>query len=595
MLIDTAIAENTAFDDALKPDNEVTNNAPLEGQHLYQFNYGGGRFEVSDSGVYFVGTDDEGNDKKPLFICSRIDVIGFTSSTSGDNWGRMVSFTDRKHHTKRLPIPATMWQGDGLRLREMLADMGLDISSNGASRKLMMDYLATAPAHIQFESVDKLGWHDGAFVLPDRAISNNPLDYLIYQSSNPPPPYAQAGTLEEWRENIAKYASGNSRLLFAVSVAFAAPMMHLAEFRTSTGFHIRGGSSSGKSTAMEAAVSVYGKPEHYMKTWRNTANALEGTALAHNDGLLALDELSQINPKDLDTVAYMLGNGQKKGRATVTGNSKPVSTWRLLYLSNGEESLAGMLAKAGIKTNAGQEMRFIDIEADAGAGLGCFDTCHGLDGATLSNTIKGNAGRYFGVVGVLWLQVLVDNKGTANFRTSIEAFKRDALPPTATSQHGRVCDYFGLVATAGELATQEGLTGWQSGEAWQACKRLFAEWMESFGHGNKETANIIAHVRGFIEAHGSSRFESVNSEGTERIINRVGFIRYKDDRIEYLIMPEAFKRELCSGYEIKTVENALIEAGILIKGNDGRSKQKARITALGGLSWVYVIRFNEAD
>jgi hypothetical protein len=60
-------------------------------------------------------------------------------------------------------------------------------------------------------------------------------------------------------------------------------------------------------------------------------------------------------------------------------------------------------------------------------------------------------------------------------------------------------------------------------------------------------------------------------------------------------MPEAFKRELCSGYDIKTVENALIEASILIKGNDGRSKQKARITALGGLSWVYVIRFNEAD
>lgn len=595
MLNDTAIAEKTAFDDALTTTNEVTNNAPLEGQHLYSFGYASGRFETSDAGVYFVGKDDDGNDKKPLFICSRIDVIGYTSSTSGDNWGRMVEFTDRKHRTKRLPIPATMWQGDGLRLREMLADMGLDISSNGASRKLMMDYLATAPAPIQFESVDKLGWHDNAFVLPNQSISNSPIDYLIYQSSNPPPPYVQAGTLEEWQEHVSRYATGNSRLLFAISVAFAAPMMHLAGFRTSTGFHIRGSSSSGKSTAMEAAVSVYGKPEHYMKTWRNTANALEGTALAHNDGLLALDELSQINPKDLDAVAYMLGNGQKKGRATVTGNSKPVSTWRLLYLSNGEESLAGMLAKAGIKTNAGQEMRFIDIEADAGAGFGCFDTCHGLDGATLSNIIKCNAGRCYGVVGVAWLNLLVDTKGTTDFRVSIDVFKRDALPPTATSQHGRVCDYFGLVATAGELATQEGLTGWKSGEVWQACKRLFAEWMESFGHGNKETANIIAHVRGFIEAHGSSRFESVNSEGTERIINRVGFIRYKDDRIEYLIMPEAFKRELCSGYDIKTVENALIEEGILIKGNDGRSKQKARITALGGLSWVYVIRFNEAD
>ncbi len=482
----------------------------------------------------------------------------------------MVSFTDRKNRTKRLPIPATMWQGDGLRLRELLADMGLDISSNSTSRKLMMDYLATAPAPTQFESVDKLGWHDDVFVLPDKAISNNPLDYLIYQSSNPPPSYAQAGTLEEWRENIAKYASGNSRLLFAISVAFAAPMMHLAGFRTSTGFHIRGGSTEGKSTIMEAAVSVYGKPENYMKTWRNTANALEGTALAHNDGLLALDELSQINPRDLDTVAYMLGNGQKKGRATVTGNAKPVNTWRLLYLSNGEESLSGMLSKVDIKTNAGQEMRFIDIASNAGTGLGCFDTCHGLDGATLSNIIKGNAGRYYGAVGIAWLNLLVETKGDANFRSSIDAFKRDALPPTATSQHGRACDYFGLVATAGELATQEGLTGWQSGEVWQACKRLFTEWMESFGTGNKETANIIAHVRGFIEAHGASRFESIDSNGNERIINRVGFVREHNEGLEYLFMPTMFDSELCKGFDKKRVISTLIEAGALIPANDGK-------------------------
>ncbi|MCL4555750.1 MAG: hypothetical protein M1572_02525, partial [Gammaproteobacteria bacterium] len=102
-------------------------------------------------------------------------------------------------------------------------------------------------------------------------------------------------------------------------------------------------------------------------------------------------------------------------------------------------------------------------------------------------------------------------------------------------------------------------------------------------------------VKGFIEQHGSSRFESVNSDGTERVINRVGFVRHKNEQMEYLVMPERFKAELCSGYDVKTVENTLVEAGILIKGNDGRAKQKARIAALGGLSWVYVIRFSEAD
>ncbi|MGQ3888597.1 hypothetical protein ACQUW5_06135 [Legionella sp. CNM-1927-20] len=40
-------------------------------------------------------------------------------------------------------------------------------------------------------------------------------------------------------------------------------------------------------------------------------------------------------------------------------------------LSAGEESLTGLMAKAGQRTDAGQEIRLADIEADAGVGLRC--------------------------------------------------------------------------------------------------------------------------------------------------------------------------------------------------------------------------------
>lgn len=594
------IDNNTALEvtEVIEPITETVevnafNNAitKIEALPLIEsFNYGGGRFENSDNGVYFIGTDDDGNDKKPLFICSRLDVIGLTSGTHGDNWGRMVRFTDPKGLAKQIAIPATLWQGDGLDLRKMLADMGLSISSNGVARKLMMDYLACHNTSTHYESVNKLGWHNGDYMLPTGAISRDIQTNLVYQGGISPPSYSQDGTLSEWRDNVARYAGGNSRLLFTISVAFAAPMMHLAGFNTSTGFHIRGTSTDGKTTAILSALSVYGKPSELLKTWRNTANALEGTATAFNDGLLCLDELKQITPKDLETTTYMIGNGQAKGRANIYGQTKKVSTWRLLYLSTGELGLSDMLATVGSKTYAGQELRFIDLPSDAGKGFGLFDTVHNLDGATLSNTIRANAENNHGAAGIEWLAYLVKNQDALNIRQAIKSFTDYALPKDATAQHGRACDYFGLVAVAGELATEQGLTGWNDMEAFEACKRLFLEWMEGFGHGNKETSNIIAHVKGFIEAHGASRFEQVEGEPNRTVSNRVGFYRTNGDGLEYLIMPESFKRDLCSGYDVKTVEKSLIEVGILKAGGDGRATQKPRIGALGGApTRVYIL------
>ena len=43
-------------------------------------------------------------------------------------------------------------------------------------------------------------------------------------------------------------------------------------------FHFYGDSSLGKSTLMNVACSVYGKPSEFKGSWRTTDNALEDTA-----------------------------------------------------------------------------------------------------------------------------------------------------------------------------------------------------------------------------------------------------------------------------------------------------------------------------
>jgi len=99
--------------------------------------------------------------------------------------------------------------------------------------------------------------------------------------------------MDEWRDTIGQLSSGNSRLMFAISTAFAPTLAKLVG-EDSGGFHFRGASSSGKTTALKVAASVWGKPDVYCRLWRSTTNGLEGLAALHNDGLLILDELSQI-------------------------------------------------------------------------------------------------------------------------------------------------------------------------------------------------------------------------------------------------------------------------------------------------------------
>ncbi len=131
--------------------------------------------------------------------------------------------------------------------------------------------------------------------------------------------------------------------IMAASCAFAGPLLHLLG-EAGGGVHLFGQSRRGKSTALHVAASVWGAPRGhtpFARSWRATGNALEATAAEHNDTLLPLDEIGQVEPRELGEVAYMLANGVGKGRAHREGRAKPALTWRMLFLSTGEKRMAG--------------------------------------------------------------------------------------------------------------------------------------------------------------------------------------------------------------------------------------------------------------
>ena len=334
-----------------------------------------------------------------MWVCAPLHIVAATRDVDNNNHGHLLEFHDRHGHPQQWAMPLELLE-DQREYRKVLRRLGL--SMNSAARTELQLYLEVCHAEARARCVDRVGWYEGAYVLPSDVsgtLAGNA--WCSKPSTTKSEGYRQAGTLEGWQKEIAAPCVGNSRLLVAVSTGFAAPLLALLG-EESGGLHFRGVSSEGKTTTLLVAATVWGEPGR-LERWRTTANALEGVALAHNHNLLCLDELKEVDPREAGGVAYMLANGTGKRRGQPHGGTRPRLTWRLLFLSTGEMSLEQHMAEAGQRIYAGQEVRLVDVPADAGAGYGLFEDLHGaksskafadqLREATTRN--YGHAGRAF--------------------------------------------------------------------------------------------------------------------------------------------------------------------------------------------------------
>ena len=551
--------------------------------------YADGRFELYHDGLFFVkyNDDDPANItfKFKAFICSPIEVIAKTRDTNSGTWGRLLQWRDDDSVLHTWSMPLSLLQGDAREYRKELASQGLNITTNPKQRSYLDTYIQDYPIHKRALCVDKLGWHGEQYILPDGAIGSDSKQLIVYQSAHAiNSTIAQQGTLEQWRDELCKKLAEQSRFVFSIACAFAGQLLALLD-DDGGGFHLLGSSSMGKSLSLKVAASVWGKPDRYVKTWRSTDNALEGTASECNDSFLPLDEISDSDAKAVGRTIYMLGNGTGKGRSTVTGHNRTTKTWRIIFLSNGEESLQNFMAQAGQKTNAGVEVRVAHIDADAGKGLKTFDSLVlAKTSEAQADKIKELSHAYYGVAGMAWLEHITTDKAatTATAKQLIDDFMSQYSDLAA--QAHRVAKRFAIVAAAGEIATLAGITGWQAGQATTAVKVCLDNWLDNYGRdGEHEQRQIIEHIKAFIEQHGSSRFQpcyrNTRLDFEERTPNRVGYRNMETG--DYYFSKETFDK-VCAPFSKKKVLQVLEEADLLLLNQGDRKIYKAPDTLFSG-------------
>jgi uncharacterized protein (DUF927 family) len=389
--------------------------------------------------------------------------------------------------------------------------------------------------------------------------------------------------------------------------------------------HLFHASQTGKTTTTNVSASSWGPGEvrngGQVQTWRATANGLEIIAAQHNDLTMFLDDIGQAEPRDVSASVYMLGN--QSGKMRMARGLRPARqhTWRVVYLSTGEITLAAKLAEGGLRVHAGQEVRLLNIPADAGAGLGVFEQLHGaVSAGAFADQLRLAAVTCYGTAGVAFLRRLVRDRATdpqaleQTLRDARELFLKEHLPDDADGQVRSAAMRFALIGAAGELAREYRVLPWPEGEAAGAAATCFQAWFTARGgSGAAEDQQAIDVLRLFISKHGASRFEDLDrteeagsaadpdaaypgsmgggggkSQFAQKVIERAGYMRKLGDLREFLVLAPVWRDEIFKGMDALRAARALQKAGFLMPGKQSASSVEW-IAGTGSVR-VYVVR-----
>lgn len=553
---------------------------------------------VKPAGLWWHGTKQRQGElvNDDVRIADPIEVTAISRDEHGGNFGRQLRFRNSEGRWCERVLPMRLLSEGGAELRRELLDMGHTHSLK--HRAKLADFIMDSHPEGRIVAATTTGWHDNAsaFVLPHRTLGNQ--DYSFSAEAMRATYFETRGTLAGWREHVASKANNNPIMVMCVCVALAGPLIWPAKQQAAggLGFNLRGKSSRGKTTGLQMAASVWGSPQ-FLRPWAATGNGVEALAASQNDTCMVLDELSQANPHEAGSMVYMVANGVGKQRAARTGGIREAQRWRLMLLSSGERSLASHMSEAGKTAKAGQDARLLDIPA-TDRRYGAFDDTQGMNPSDFANAIKSATAEHYGHAGMAFINCLLKRDDLPALYHEI--MQDPAFTGTEDGISSRAAGAFGLLAMAGELATEAGITGWQPGYALDAIATCFALWQSERGSLPPEDAAILEGVRSFIERHGDSRFselvptkpEYLPAQHQPTVHQRAGYwSNVGDDRVFYFQKAEL--EEAAKGFDAKTIASVLDNANWLYEKETGRLAVNKRVN--GTIKRLYAVLPKEAD
>lgn len=528
-------------------------------------------YALFNDGIYFAPADDDSSPH--VHVCSPLRVEAVFSNKGGTGWGKVISVKNSDGDWRDLHITNQDLTRSPNEVLSRLIDHGLELATGRKAKEQLFTLLKQWKPDVRMTAVNKLGWvgdDHAAFAMPDGAIGTGAVIPMI-SSAGLAGSLTCKETVGGWKDAVGMKCRDNPMMILAVSLAFSGPLLSILGLGGG-GLHFRGSSSSGKTTLLRLAASVWGSPD-LVAQWRATGNGLEGIASTLNDMLLPLDEIAEISARELGETIYMLANGTGKVRMTKAAASSQIASWRLALISSGEISVEEKLNEANKTQMAGQEVRLIDIEADARCN-GVFDALHGSrNGSTFSNELKNATTRFHGQAGRAFVNYIIRERvrlGLAIAKTvrGIQDIALSSITGPLSGQVSRVAERFAVIGTAGEVATNAGITGWDKGAATRAAIAAFHDWYDGkHGDQNDAAADFATPLKAFIAANVNALC-AVGSATPDRTV--IGW----QDKTRVYLSPETWA-SIFPGTTGTEAAKALIASNLLYPGEDKRLMRKA--------------------
>lgn len=320
----------------------------------------------------------------------------------------------------------------------MLRDVGIIYNPNKAAR-----YLAEY-ADKQVLTMDKTTYHNKVGWWHN--IQTKAVEFLGYDEE-----YTGDICLACSADNVAKQIKGLNRLIansiacqVAVSIGFSSCIVGLLnecdETIETPIFHFYGDSSTGKSTALMLAASVWCKPEFgngVFQSWNATDNAIMNSLNNNHGIILALDE-SSVSNKNFTNLVYCISQGIERGRMKKDGSKREQCSWNTSIISSGESSII-----SNCNNNVGISARVVE-----------FPNIKITNSAKHSENIKRFCLKNYGAIGQAFIDAVCDNELDKIIRKEYTTLREkiSSQIKEGTAIDNRLCRYYAILALCARYA-----------------------------------------------------------------------------------------------------------------------------------------------
>lgn len=448
-------------------------------------------------------------------------------------------FPTRDHRRSRVQVPVSQ-----LRSRKLLLDMiedhfpafPADVSPGDADRvKFLRDLVHHTRTQVRWMPT-RTGFHDAAtFVSHDEVITgkDRKARHRAERLARP----VRTGTAEGERAGVLYLAKSSTYLSFAIGVALAGPLLSYVRLATRGGgnsapllkesatFNFCGSSSTGKSSACEAALSIIGTVGDTGKL-NFTQRGLAEWAADNNDMLLVCDDAEEGNHLTRDqqvaqfqNLAHMIPSGSYKLMSKGTG-AAPASAlrWSLFNLTSSLEPISRISSRCHWTMSPGDQVRLFDIPVPAPALGGIFDVISpGLasKGKTSADLISQlalemaiNRGNTF----PLWVQFLLKEDRTDEVRELTNRFVLKT-GPHSNGWETRFAEKFGAIYSAMRLGVTAGILPWNNKHPLKVAERCYR-----LARGTVSDATPVEGLSTTLGALLSKAGSIINATGDESVL-----------------------------------------------------------------------------